>query len=292
MNARGDVYGTAVKPQVAIVYDVENRWALDAAAGPRNKDKDEKYVETLLKHYRPFWDAGVQVDIVDMDGDISGYKLVVAPMLYMYRAGFEQKMRAFVENGGTLVTTYWSGIVDESDLCRLGGVPGGMMDVFGVWNEEIDSLPDGVKNSVAVNGRSYDAFELCARIHPITAEVLGTYEKDFYAGEPAVTKNRFGSGAAYYIAARTGTDLLADRYGGLISALGIARAIDTALPAGVTAHERIGENGAVVFVENYNNAEETVELPGGYELYGTGERVNSIKLAPFGVAVLSKLTKI
>ena len=292
MNARGDVYGTAVKPQVAIVYDVENRWALDAAAGPRNKDKDEKYVETLLKHYRPFWDAGVQVDIVDMDGDISGYKLVVAPMLYMYRAGFEQKMRAFVENGGTLVTTYWSGIVDESDLCRLGGVPGGMMDVFGVWNEEIDSLPDGVKNSVAVNGRSYDAFELCARIHPITAEVLGTYEKDFYAGEPAVTKNRFDSGAAYYIAARTGTDLLADLYGGLISALGIARAIDTALPAGVTAHERIGENGAVVFVENYNNAEETVELPGGYELYGTGERVNSIKLAPFGVAVLSKLTKI
>ena len=100
-------------------------------------------------------------------------------MLYMYRAGFEQKMRAFVENGGTLVTTYWSGIVDENDLCRLGGVPGGMMDVFGVWNEEIDSLPDGVKNSVAMDGRRYDAFELCARIQPITAEVLGTYEKDF-----------------------------------------------------------------------------------------------------------------
>ena len=64
MNERNDVYGTEVKPQVAIVYDVENRWALDAAAGPRNKDKDEKYVETLLTHYRPFWDKGVQVDIV------------------------------------------------------------------------------------------------------------------------------------------------------------------------------------------------------------------------------------
>lgn len=100
MNERGDVYGTEVKPQVAIVYDVENRWALDAAAGPRNKDKDEKYVETLLTHYRPFWDKGVQVDIVDMDGDISKYKLVIAPMLYMYRAGFEKKMRKFVENGG------------------------------------------------------------------------------------------------------------------------------------------------------------------------------------------------
>ena len=157
-----------------------------------------------------------------------------------------------------------------------------MMDVFGVWNEEIDSLPDGVKNSVAMDGRRYDAFELCARIHPITAEVLGTYEKDFYAGEPAVTKNRFGRGAAYYIAARTGTDMLAALYGGLIASLGI----------GVTAHERVGENGAVVFVENYNDAEKTVELPAGCELYGTGERVNSIKLAPFGVAVLSKFTEI
>lgn len=112
-----------MKPQVAIVYDVENRWASTPRQARRNKDKDEKYVETLLSHYRPFWDKGVQVDIVDMDGDISGYKLVIAPMLYMYRAGFEQKMRAFVENGGTLVTTYWSGIVDENDLCRLGGVP-------------------------------------------------------------------------------------------------------------------------------------------------------------------------
>lgn len=156
-----------MKPQVAIVYDVENRWALDAAAGPRNKDKDEKYVKTLLTHYRPFWDKGVQVDIVDMDGDISKYKLVIAPMLYMYRAGFEKKMRKFVENGGTLVTTYWSGIVDDTDLCKMGGLPGDMMDGFGVWNEEIDSLPDGMKNGIAFNGSRY---ELWSFVHVSTAD--------------------------------------------------------------------------------------------------------------------------
>ena len=110
-----------------------------------------------MTHYRPFWDKGVQVDIVDMDGDISKYKLVIAPMLYMYRAGFEKKMRKFVENGGTLVTTYWSGIVDDTDLCKMGGLPGDMMDVFGVWNEEIDSLPDGMKNGIVFNGSRYGA---------------------------------------------------------------------------------------------------------------------------------------
>lgn len=290
MNDCGDVYSTEVKPAVAIVYDVENRWAIDAAAGPRNIGK--KYVETLVNHYRPFWEQGVQVDIVDMDGDISGYKLVIAPMLYMYRAGFEQKMRAFVENGGTLVTTYWSGIADETDLCFLGGAPGNMMDVFGVWNEEIDGLPDGMLNSIAVNGKSYKAMELCARIHPLTAEVLGTYEKDFYAGEPALTKNAFGKGAAYYIAARTGVDFLRDFYAEQIAALAIPRALETALPEGVTAHARQNEAGEIIFVENYSGSEKTVDLPRKYKLYGTDQTVNSIKLAPFGFVLLSNLTKI
>lgn len=290
MNDRGDVYTTEVKPEVAIVYDVENRWAIDGAAGPRNMGK--KYVETLLKHYRPFWEKGVQVDIVDMESDISAYKLVIAPMLYMYRAGFEQKMRAFVEKGGMLVGTYWSGIVDETDLCMLGGNPGGMMDVFGVWNEEIDSLPDGIRNGVRFNGRHYDAMELCARIHPITAKVLGTYEKDFYVGEPAVTQNAYGSGTAYYLAARTEVDLLRMLYGELMEKLSVHRALDTELPSGVTAHARSGETGEILFVENYTETEKTVELGGNYKLYGTDQTVNSIKLAPFGAAVLSDLTKI
>lgn len=62
-----------------------------------------------------------------MTQDLDGYKIVVAPMLYMFRAGFEEKVRKFVENGGTFIMTYWSGVVDENDLCVLGGTPGGLM---------------------------------------------------------------------------------------------------------------------------------------------------------------------
>ena len=174
----------------------------------------------------------------------------------------------------------------------LGGAPGNMMDVFGVWNEEIDGLPDGMLNSIAVNGKSYKAMELCARIHPLTAEVLGTYEKDFYAGEPALTKNAFGKGAAYYIAARTGVDFLRDFYAEQIAALAIPRALETALPEGVTAHARQNEAGEIIFVENYSGSEKTVDLPRKYKLYGTDQTVNSIKLAPFGFVLLSNLTKI
>ena len=175
--------------------------------------------------------------------------------------GFEKKMRKFVENGGTLVTTYWSGIVDDTDLCKMGGLPGDMMDVFGVWNEEIDSLPDGMKNGIAFNGSRYDAMELCARIHPLTA-------------------------------ARTGSDMLSVLYGEMIETLHIEKALDCALPHGVTAHIRHGEKENIIFVENYTESGKTVELPRDYKLYGTDQTVNSIKLAPFGIALLSDLTKV
>ena len=157
MNEAGDVYSSCVKAEVALVYDVENRWAIDTAQALNNGNM--KYVETLTEHYRTFWEKGIQVDIVDSERDISGYKMVIAPMLYMYRAGFEQKMRAFVENGGVLVGTYWSGIADETDLCILGGNPGHMMDVFGIWNEETDALPDGMKNCMLTGEKQYDALK-------------------------------------------------------------------------------------------------------------------------------------
>ena len=92
---------------------------------------------------------GVPVDVVDEECELSGYKLVIAPMLYLLRAGFEQKLRDFVGQGGTLVGTYHTGLVNENDLCYLGGWPGaGLMDLFGVWHETTDALYDDEKNSI------------------------------------------------------------------------------------------------------------------------------------------------
>ena len=98
-----------------------------------------------------------------MTQDLDGYKIVVAPMLYMFRAGFEDKVRKFVENGGTFILTYWSGVVDENDLCVLGGTPGGLMDVMGLRSTEIDGLYDGESNTVkaVVGDVAYKCEHLC-----------------------------------------------------------------------------------------------------------------------------------
>ena len=117
-----DIVGTTINPEVAIIYDWENKWAIDGAYGPRREKKD--YLPTCQAHYLPFWEKGIPVDVIDMDQDFSRYKLLIAPMLHMVRSGVGEKVEEFVKNGGTFVATYWSGIVNENDLCFLGGFPG------------------------------------------------------------------------------------------------------------------------------------------------------------------------
>ena len=94
---------------------------MEDAQGPRNKGLF--YKETVEKSYYAFRKQGLNVDMIDMEQDLDGYKVVAAPMLYMFREGFEEKVRKYVENGGTFILTYWSGIVDSTDLCFLEGTP-------------------------------------------------------------------------------------------------------------------------------------------------------------------------
>ena len=260
-----EVVGTSVQPEVAIVFDWENRWAMNDAQGPRNKGM--KYEETVKNHYRPLWDQGVSVDVIDMDCDFSKYKLLIAPMLYMVRPGVGERIERFVENGGTFVATYWSGIVDENDLCFLGGFPGPLRKTLGIWSEEIDSLHDhntvhiimADDNALGLAG-SYEAHELCDLIHLEGAEALAFYQNYFYKDRPALTVNRLGKGKAYYIASRNNQPFSKDFFEKLVDEVGITRVMDTVLPYGVTAQLRTDGNYDYVFLMNFTVKEQVFML--------------------------------
>src|SRR5690606_19822216 len=143
-----DIAASNTHSEVAIVYDWENKWAVEDSQGPRNKNMG--YIEEVQAHYRAFTKQGISVDFIDMECELDGYKIVVAPMLYMLRAGFEQKIRKFVEAGGTLVTTYWTGMINENDLMFMGDAPHGLTDVLGLVSEEIDGLYDHESNAGVV----------------------------------------------------------------------------------------------------------------------------------------------
>lgn len=290
------IIGTTVRPEVAIIYDWENRWAIDDVKGLIQDKKD--YLLTCQSHYRPFWKNGVPVDVIDMDCDFSDYKVLIAPMLYMVRPGVAERIEKFVEAGGTFITTYWSGIVDENDLCFLGGFPGPLRKVTGIWSEEIDALYDTDVNHVVLeNGNplglkgEYEARQLCDLIHAETAQVLATYKDDFYAGRPALTVNSFGKGKAYYIAFRNNGDFLDDFYGALIRDLNLKRVIDTDLPQGVTAQMRTDGERVFVFILNFVPEERQVDLKGmRFKDMLTGESVTGcISLPAYGIKILERL---
>lgn len=291
------VVGSTVRPDVAIIYDWENRWGIEDMQGLGRPER-RAYSETCINHYASFWKQGVPVDVIWENADFSPYKLVIAPMLYMLLPGVAERLKQFVADGGTLVTTYWSGIVDESDLVHLGGWPGGgLREVLGIWDEETDTLTVSDRNAVVMaEGNSlglsgeYEARDYCALIHAEGAQVLATYGSDFYAGRPALTVNQFGKGRAFYMASRNAQDFLNDFYGKLVEQMGLMRALPVDLPEGVTAQVRENEENRFVFVMNFNANPVEVDLQGEeYQGMVSGEPVKGkLGLKPYGVEILRK----
>ncbi|POR27856.1 beta-galactosidase [Paenibacillus polymyxa] len=262
-----EVIGTSVPAEAAVIFDWENRWGINDSQGPRNKGV--KYEETAEAHYLALWEQGVPVDVIHMDADFSKYKLLVAPMLYMVRSGVGERIQKFVENGGVFVATYWSGIVDEHDLCFLGGFPGPLRKTLGIWSEEIDGLHDHDRNHILpVEGNEldlqgeYEAVELCDLIHTEGAEVLAVYGSDFYAGRPALTVNRLGEGKAYYIASRNTGLFHSHFYRSLIDDAGISKALNVKLPHGVNTAIRTDGVHDYIFILNFTHEPQKITLDG------------------------------
>lgn len=265
----GELYSSGSPADVAIIFDTENKWALDKCQGPRNAGLD--YFGEIQKNYDYFWQNGINVDVVDSTYDFSSYKLVIAPMLYMFRSGIQNKLREFVKNGGTLVTTSFSGVADENDLCFLGeNTEEKLSDVLGMWVEEIDSLYDGEHNSMKLNGKEYRLSELCEITHPVTCEVLAKYEKDFYSGSPALTKNSFGNGTAYRLCANADVEFFREFYKTLSEELSLEKALNSDIPNGVSATYRENENGKIIFVQNFGDNTAEISLDGKYSELLTG----------------------
>ena len=274
------------KAEACIIYDWSNWWAIDYAQNGQNGNM--KYYDSVNMHYRALWQQGVSVDFRDMRActDLSGYKLVICPMLFMFREGFEEKLRAFVENGGTLLMTYYSGVVDGDDLAFLGGRPYGLMDVLGIRATEFEALfPNDVQSLEMKDGRSFKVTELCEIPENLGAEPLGVYGHDFYAGLPCLARNAFGQGQAYYLAAKVEQAGLDAIYTDIVNELGLEKALPAELPKGVIATAR----GGAVFLQNFSGKEQTVALDGSYTDLLTGKTANgTAELAVNGIMVLQK----
>jgi beta-galactosidase len=299
------VVGTTVRPEVAVIFDWDVRWSLVHSRGPRSGAPqqggrfEKEYTDTCVEHYRPFWRLGVPVDVIESLSSFDGYRIVVAPMLFLLKPGVVERLDTFVQAGGTLVLTYLSGIVGETGLALPGGWPGGgLRKIAGVWAEEIDSLHPGSRqrivpareNALALSGE-HPVKEYCDRVHAEGATVLATYKRDFYAGAPCLTVNRRGAGRVYYLAARPAEEAFHDAFAAaLVREQKVARCLDIDLPEGVTVQRRAGGGRTFLFLHNVKNVEQTLELGALRLKSAADDRVltGRTTLAPYASFVLER----
>ncbi|OPG98144.1 beta-galactosidase [Chryseobacterium mucoviscidosis] len=250
-----------VDAQVAVVFDWENWWAIEKSSGPTVA---LNYVDQIHKYYAAFFRRNIQVDIVSVDTDISKYDIVLAPVLYMVKPGFAAKLEKFVEAGGTFLTTFFSGIVNESDIVTTGGYPGELRKLLGIWVEEIDALLPEQKNSIVLKEAygdlqgEYGCGMLCDLLHSEGAEVIAEYGDDFYKGIPVVTRNTFGQGEAWYVASDPEDRFLDDLLGQLAAAKNIDSLLNT--PEGVEVTARTKDGQQYLFVMNHNATAQSYDL--------------------------------
>ncbi len=280
--------GARTPVEAAVVWDWDIAWSFRLSSGP-GLFEQRKYLETVQAHYRALWTENIPMDVIESTSDYSGYKLLVCPMLRMLKPGVAERLKKFTADGGTLLLTYFAGYEDISARSLLGGWPGnGLMEVAGVWNEELGGIAPFDKIRVQFSGKEYEAVDYLERLHLRGAESLATFVGDpFYRDCPAFTVNRFGKGKAYYIAARTAPDFLEDAYRRIIQESALVRVLPSS-NRGIHASLRRTESGDYLFLYNFLAQSNKATLPPGvYTDIETVERVeNAVDLDTYASKIL------
>lgn len=281
-----ELLGSKPEKKVGVIFDWENYWALEYTSGP---NKDLTYVNQIHQYYRYFYERNIPVDMIPVNTDFSQYDVILAPVLYMVKQGVKESLERYVQNGGSLVTTFMSGIVDESDNVHLGGYPGPLRDLAGIWVEEVDALAPEQENIIEFsNGKTGRGTLLADIIHPETAESVAEYKSNFYSNTPVVTINKFGEGKVWYV----GTQLDKKSLEVVLDEVCVSTGVQSILSSKTDLEiiERVTEEGVFTFVLNFTSAIQNLpeEFIGATDLLSESVMSGEYKLQPYDVILIKK----
>ncbi|RIV37384.1 beta-galactosidase [Micromonospora radicis] len=277
LHRLNEVRGT-VEASVALAVDAASGWALRHPGLPA--DRLDHHAEATAAH-RGLWQAGYGCDMVVPGDPLDGYRLLVLPALYLVDDATADWVREHVHRGGHLLATYLSGVADEHARVRLGGYPGALRDVLGVWAEEFHPLADGEQLTLSAGGTGRIWAET---LRLAGADVVSGYVGGVLDGMPAVTRHRYGAGTTWYLSTRPDDET----YRWLLSAAARAAGVPPVCPAapeGVEAVRRRDGDRSWLFLLNHTHREQRVGTRGEELLTGTTVD-DAVFLRPGGVAVL------
>jgi beta-galactosidase len=274
----GEVRGTVVpKADVVMLFDHQAWWASELRATPSSDGF--RYVDRPRALHRALTDLGIAVDVLRPGTDISSYRAVLVPNLYLLSDETAAAINALVASGGHALITYFSGIADENDQIRSGGYPGAFRELLGINVEEFFPLLDGQQVELD-NGWYADTWTELVRAR--NAQVLASYRTGEVAGGPAVTRNSFGAGTAWYVSARLDVAATAQLIDTFASTAGLVPVVATT--PGVEVVRRTAEDRSYLFVVNHTAATAKVAASGVDLL--TGDRHQGQTVVAAGSAVV------
>lgn len=278
------IVGSGVNPEVGLLFNYENVWALDIDSKPAKIDP----LEAILPWHSAIVDQHIPVDIVHPDSELSQYRVLIAPLLYQLTEAQAENLRWFVQSGGTLVMSYFSGIADAYDHIGLGGYPALLRDLLGLKVGEWQPL---LKNEVVafrdVDGNQTDAVHWVDLFHVTTAEVLAHYEGGFIDQLPAITRNQFGDGAAYYVGTRPEAAYLRALLQRICNENGVRALVGARDGIEVTVRNHGAKR--YLFLINHTGAESTIDLQAqqGIDILTDEAMIGQLQLNAYGVRIIA-----
>ncbi len=281
--------GTKVVSEACILLSHENEWAMSYGWQPSRHFNLHDHIQLW---YNAFHDRNMAVDFARPTEDLSNYKLVIAPSLHLLAGGEADLLRLYVQNGGTLVGTCNTGLVDEHAIAPDTGYPHDLIDVFGMEVQEFDPLPVGEENHLAFKG-TFPTSHLhpgkfwCDIIEPHECQVLAAYAKDFYSGKPAMTMNTFGLGKAIYVGTISHQPFYYDVIAWLKQMCNLFPLLK--VPDTVEVSMRQKDDSKIYFLINHQNSPVRIQFYKPMHDFLTGESFSgTYDLPPRGVLVLDE----
>jgi len=276
--------GTTVKSDAAVIYDYDSIWALDIQPGFPGCT----FQRAVARYYNALFRAGVNVDMIPPAADFSKYKLLLAPALHVLPDALAKRLEAFVLAGGVLLTDCRAAVKDGTNLCHERTLPGLLAPALGIEIQEYEAIPAGVEHPVTGGDElpgDWTATMYADWAKAKAASVLARHAAWHLRGFAAVTRNRFGKGAGWYVGTVFKEEALYDR---LVERLLADARIRPKVrpPEGVEVSIRRGKGRRLLFLVNHTEEPRTVKVPRGRELIAGKPVRGQVVLERYGVAVI------
>jgi beta-galactosidase len=285
------IVGLQEKNRVAILYSNDSRYGIRFMPFSSKAD----YGSVMAQMYSALYRHNVGVDFVFPEStNLSRYRLLIIPPLYVCSDELANRLADFVRNGGHIVMTFKSAFTNEFDTVRWTMAPGPLREAAGFRYQEFSSLkaPLALKGDPFEAGPENKVSDWVELLMPDTAQALAYYDHPFFGKYPAITRNHFGKGVLTYEGSVL-TDKLQEKV--LLDSLKVAELIDSDQNLPPTVHARHGINHfgkAVHYYLNYSGSPQslTYTYADGSDLLTQASLAHArrITLSPWDLAIIEE----